>query len=161
MNVAHDLFAETNPAFGTFTIIAFCRSYSEYSKISVDVGLLYLAVPIAMSGDTQASFDATNARTGLLAWLNRFPAIRYDLGARLDGAIPMVSASIKFGLTSRALQLCEDGAVKLGAKLPPKAVVDDLTVGPKQVIRRAERLGAWMGKAGTAATIFSAFGVSP
>jgi hypothetical protein len=161
MKVAYDLFAETNPAFGVFTIAAFCRTYLVDPTPSVDVGLLYLAVPIAMSGDTQQSFDETNAKTGLLAWLTRYPAIRYDLGARLDASVPIMSASIRFGLSSRALLLGKDGTIKLGPKAPPRSVTESLAPGPRQVIRRAERLGGWMGKAGAAAAIFSAFGVSP
>ncbi|WP_244436059.1 three component ABC system middle component, partial [Bradyrhizobium elkanii] len=76
MIVAHDLFAETNPAFGVFTIVGFCRSFLDESETAPAIALIYLAIPIAMSGDTQTSFSDTNSRTGLLAWLNRYPESR-------------------------------------------------------------------------------------
>lgn len=161
MTVAHDLFAETNPAFGVFTIVGFCRSFWEESEKAPAVALLYLAVPIAMSGDTNASFLDTNSRTGLLTWLNRFPEIRLNLGARLDASLPIVSASVKLGLASRALKLGKDGLIGLGSNVPAKVHVERLPTEPKQVIRRAERLGIWMARAGTAGSIFSAFGVAP
>jgi hypothetical protein len=161
MTVAHDLFAETNPAFGVFVIVGFCRSFRDISETAPAIALLYLAVPIAMSGDTQASFSETNSRTGLLAWLNRYPEIRLDLGARLDASLPIVSASVKLGLTSRALELGKGGVIGLGSNVPAKAHVDRLPSEPKQVIRRAERLGVWMAGAGTVGSIFSAFGVMP
>jgi hypothetical protein len=161
MTVAHDLFAETNPAFGVFVIVGFCRSFREASETAPVVALLYLAVPIAMSGDTQASFSETNSRTGLLAWLNRYPEIRLDLGARLDASLSIVSASVKLGLASRALELGRGGVIGLGSNVPAKAHVERLPRDPKQVIRRAERLGTWMAGAGTIGSIFSAFGVMP
>lgn len=161
MTVAHDLFAEKNPAFGVFTIIGFCRSFSEISERAPAVALLYLAVPVAMSGDTQPSFSETNSRTGLLTWLNRYPEIRLDLGARLDASLPIVTASVKLGLASQALALGNHSVIELGSNVPAKTYVDRLPPEPKQVIRRAERLGAWMAGAGTTGSIFSAFGVIP
>jgi hypothetical protein len=161
MIVAHDLFAETNPAFGVFTIVGFCRTFWDASETAPAVALVYLAMPIAMSGDTQASFLDTNSRTGLLAWLNRYPEIRLDLGARLDASLPIVSAAVKLGLTSRALELGKGGVIGLGNNVPAKAHAERLPYESKQVIRRAERLGIWMARAGTTGSIFSAFGVMP
>jgi hypothetical protein len=161
MIVAHDLFAETNPAFGVFTIVGFCRSFWDESQTAPAVALVYLATPIAMSGDTQASFSDTNSRTGLLAWLNRYPEIRLDLGARLDASLPIVSAAVKLGLTSRALELGKGGVIGLGSNVPAKAPAERLPRESKEVIRRAERLGTWMARAGTTGSIFSAFGVLP
>lgn len=161
MNIAHDLFAETNPAFGVFTIVGFCRSFRKVSKDAPAVALLYLAVPIAMSGDVQTTFAATNARTGLLTWLNRYPEIRLDLAERLDASLNIVSASIKLGVMSRALELGKGGVIGLGSNVPAKTPADQLPPESRQVVRRAERLGSWMAAAGTTASIFSAFGVAP
>ena len=161
MTVAHDLFAETNPAFGVFTLVGFCRSFWKESEKAPALALLYLAVPVAMSGDTQTSFSDTNSKTGLLAWLNRYPEIRLDLGARMDASLPIVSASVKLGLTSRALELGKDGVIGLGSNVPARTHVGRLPLEPRQIIRRAERLGTWMSAAGTTGSIFSAFGVIP
>ena len=160
MKIAHDLYAETNPAFGTYAIVGFCREYESISTQSPSVALVYLALPIAMSRDTEKFFSGTNIRTGLLAWLNRHPGVRLDLGARLDASLNMVSASLRLGLMSKALALVEDGAIGLGSNQPIKAPVERLPAEPKKVIRRAERLGGWMGEAGSVGSIFSAFGVS-
>lgn len=161
MPLAVDLFAEINPAFGVFTLVAFCRSYLSATKCSPHISLLYLAVPIAMSNDTQETFKVTNARTGLLAWLSRHPTLLIDLDARLDAALPIVTASLRLGLTSRALELGRGGTVHLGSNVPPKTHSNQLPQRPRQVIRRAERLGLWMAGAGTPGAIFSAFGIAP
>jgi Family of unknown function (DUF6521) len=161
MTVAHDLFAETNPAFGVFTIVGFCRTFTKVSEKAPAAALLYLAVPIAMSGDTQISFSNTNSKTGLLTWLNRYPEIRLDLADRLNASLQIVSESIKLGLVSRALELGKEGVIGLGIHAPANARADHLPLEPRQVIRRAARLGTWMAGAGTTGTIFSAFGVTP
>lgn len=161
MTRSHDLFAETNPAFGAFVAVTFCRSFQDSAGFAPHIGLLYLAMPIAFSGDTQASFSATNVTTGLLSWLKRFPAIQHQLGQRLDSSLPIVTASLRFGLSSRALAMDDDGGVGLGQDVPAKVHASRLPIGPKQAIKRAERLGTWMAAAGTPGSIFSAFGVTP
>jgi hypothetical protein len=161
MSIAYDLFAETNPAFGTFGLVGFCRKYEMASGRSPELALAYLALPVALSEDLETSFAETAATTGLLSWLNRFTEIRLDLGARLDASKDVVSAAIRFGLGARALSLGSDGTIELGPRSPSPAPVADLPERPKRAVRRAERLGTWMGRAGSAGTIFSAFGVTP
>lgn len=160
MRIAHDLYAETNPAFGTYVATGFCREYQSVSGKNTPIALIYLAFPIAMSRDTEQSFSGTNITTGLLGWLNRYPEIRLNLGDRLDASLDVVTASLKLGVTSNALELVDGGAIRLGTMPPIKAPVGKLPSEPKKVIRRAERLGGWMGGAGTPGAIFSAFGVS-
>lgn len=161
MNVAYDLFAETNPAFGAFGLVGFCSKYDLASGRSPVLALAYLALPIALSDDLETSFEETAVATGLLSWLNRYPDVRLDLGARLDASKGIVSAALRFGLSARALALGTDGTIRLGANRPPAAPVANLPENPKRAVKRAERLGTWMGKAGSAGNIFSAFGVIP
>lgn len=160
MKIAHDLYAETNPAFGTFAVVGFCREFCLASSSGPAIALVYLALPIAMSQDVEKSFSETNNRTGLLAWLNRYPDVRLSLGARLDASLETVSASLKLGFASEALVLLNGGEVNLGSKTPIKAPVGRLPQGPKSAIRRAERLGHWMGSSGSTGSIYSAFGVT-
>ncbi|MCA0418589.1 MAG: DUF6521 family protein [Proteobacteria bacterium] len=161
MNIAYDLFAETNPAFCTFGLVGFCRKYEAVAGRSAELALAYLALPLALSDDLETSFGETAATTGLLSWLNRYPDIRLDLGARLDTSKNIVSAALRFGVGARALSLGADGTIGLGARKLSSAPIADLPENPKRVVKRAERLGTWMGKAGSAGTIFSAFGVTP
>lgn len=161
MNIAYDIFAETNPAFCTFGIFGFCRKYGAASRKSPELALVYLALPLALSGDLETSFEETAATTGLLSWLNCYPDVRLDLGVRLDASKDIVSAAVRFGLGTRALLLGADGTIGLGARKLSAAPVADLPENPKRAIKRAERLGTWMGNAGSAGAIFSAFGVMP
>lgn len=84
MTIAYDLFAEANPAFGAYGLLGFCRKHIVAAGRGPDFALSYIALPIALSDDLNASFEETTALTGLLSWLNRYPDVRVDLGARLD-----------------------------------------------------------------------------
>lgn len=161
MLIAYDLFAETNPAFGTYGLLDFCRKYIAASGRQPNFALSYIALPIALSDDLNTSFEETTSRTGLLSWLNRYPDVRVDLGARLDAAKDIVSAALRFGLSTRVLLLEPDGSLGLGARKPVQAAADNLPQNAKRVLKRASRLGTWMGNTGSAGTIFSAFGVIP
>lgn len=161
MIIAHDLFAETNPAFCTFGLVSFCQKYSSAAGKPPSLALAYLALPIALSDDLHGTFERTTTTTGMLSWLNRYPDIRVDLGERLDASKDIVSGAIRFGLSTRALVLETDGSLSRGTGRFPQTSVARLPQNPKRVLKRAERLGTWMGKAGSAATIFSAFGVTP
>lgn len=161
MNLAYDLFAETNPAFGTFCLVGFCRNYEAVSGNYPDLSVAYIALPLALSDDLKTSFAETAATTGLLSWLNRYPDVRLDLYTRLDTSKDTVSAAIRFGLGVRALSLSADGSIRIEANAPSTSPVAKLPDAPKRAIKRAERLGTWMGKTGSAGAIFSAFGVTP
>jgi hypothetical protein len=161
MTIAYDLFAETNPAFCAYGLLGFCRKFIEEAEKRPSFALSYIALPIALSDDLGVTFDETTARTGLLSWLNRYPEVRADLGERLDASKDIVSGALRFGLSANALVLESDGTLNLGARKPVQAPADKLPLNARRALRRAERLGTWMGNAGSAATIFSAFGVTP
>lgn len=161
MNTAHDLFAETNPAFGTFAFLLFCRSYERARKAAPNIALAYVSLPIAFSNDLDRTFVETAATTGLLSWLNRYPEVKVDLGPRLTSSREMVTDTIRFGLSSRALHLFPDGTVHPSPSAPSERPLEKLPEDAKQVMGRAKRLGTWMGAAGTPGAVFSAFGVTP
>jgi len=161
MIIAHDVFAESNPAFGTFALVGFCQHHIAASYEAPPLCLAYLALPIAMSEDLAHTFDETRATTGLLSWLNRYPDIRLKLGDRFDCSKETVSSTIRFALSTKALTLGKYGAIELGCNMPKMKPVADLPTNSKKVVKRAERLGIWMANAGSAGSIYSAFGVMP
>jgi hypothetical protein len=123
--------------------------------------LAYVALPIALSNDLDRSFAETAATTGMLSWLNRYPEVKIQLGGRLDACRDVVTGAIRYGLSAKALQLLPDGTLQPGTSAPSEKPLEGLPEDPMDVMRRARRLGTWMGKAGAAGTVFSAFGVTP
>lgn len=162
MIVSYDLYAETNPAFVSFLLYRFVKHYSEGTPQAPNISLAYLLVPMAMSERLETSFASTNAATGFLAWLNRFPEAR--VGLRRDVALSkdVTRDGLRAALHSQLLSLNKDGTLTIGlAKKPPENTKGKLSQGPKSAVTRAERLGVWMSKVGGPALIFSALEINP
>lgn len=162
MRAAYDLYAETNPAFVSFLLYRFVKSHSDGSGETPHISLAYLVVPLALSQRLEPSFSSTNAATGFLSWLNRFPEVRIGLQQDIDVARDVTAQGLRAALFSQQLELGGNGTVQLGgAKKPPENTKSKMSNIPKQAVSRAERLGKWMSGAGSPAAIFSALEVRP
>jgi hypothetical protein len=162
MTVSYDLYAETNPAFVAFLLYRFVKSYSDNPSKAPHLSLAYIAVPLAMSERLEVSFASTNATTGFLAWLNRFPESRVGLQRDVSQSRDVTAAGLRAALHSQLLTISHDGNLSLGAaKKPPENAKSKLSGGPRKAVARIERLGGWMSKVGGPALIFSALEVAP
>src|SRR5689334_15373976 len=97
MNVAHDVFSETNPAFCSYALAAFTAAYQSFGNEGPEVPTAYLALPLALSGDLAGTFRGTNKNTGLLEWLERSPRVQVRLTARVNASMNIVTEAIRFG----------------------------------------------------------------
>ncbi|WP_390915182.1 three component ABC system middle component [Pseudosulfitobacter sp. SM2401] len=172
--MSYDLYAETNPAFVSFLLYRFVKSYSAstghdgFERLSdghdryPHFSLSYLAIPIAMSGRLEASFSSTRTTTGFLAWLNRFPEIRVGLQRDVGQSKDVTATGLRAALHSQVLNINSDGTLSIGiAPKPPENTKSKLPNDPQKAVARAERLGGWMSKVGGPALIFSALEVNP
>ncbi len=160
MTIAHDVFAETNPAFFASALVAFTAAYVSLSEGGPELPACYIALPVALSGDLAATFIGTNRNTGLLEWLTRSPQVQVGLAARINASMNMVAEAVRFGCFTRVLTLGEDGRVRLGAQKIKKSTLDKLHEEPGQAIRHAERLGFWFAMAGSTRTTFDMMGLT-
>lgn len=160
MTIAHDVFAETNPAFFASALVAFTAAYVSLSEGGPELPACYIALPVALSGDLAATFNGTNRNTGLLEWLTRSPQVQVGLAARINASMNMVTEAVRFGCFTRVLALGEDGRVRLGAQKIKKSALDKLHEEPGQAIKHAERLGFWFAMAGSTRTTFDMMGLS-
>ena len=53
MTVAHDVYAETNPAFCAAALIEFTKAYLSAKPEGPETALAYLALPLALSGEVE------------------------------------------------------------------------------------------------------------
>ena len=162
MKVAYDLYAETNPAFVSFLLFRFVKNYSGGKGDTPHISLAYLVVPLAVSQRLEPSFSSTNASTGFLSWLNRFPEVRIGLQQDIEVSRDVTAQGLRAALYSQLLELGNSGTMRLGsAKKPPENTKSKMSDVPKQAVSRAERLGKWMSDVGGPAAIFSALEVRP
>lgn len=154
-----DAFALTNPALCSLVVHSFASGYQEQEPAGAEMALAYLAVPLAMTRSISTTFQGTNAATGFLRWLTRFPEVRLEIRCALEESAELTRRGLVFGLQRKILALNH-------ARL--RADPQHLVRGPREpagadISRRpftiARRLGGWCGSVGSAKTIFTALGV--
>lgn len=159
MAIAHDIFAETNPAYCAALLATFVSAYRERGKADPDITLCYVALPIAISGDLTATFARTNRATGLLEWLRRSPVVQIKLGDRVNGSLDIVTDAIRFGCFTNVIAMNAQGGLSLGASSLPKNLKSQVTQNTRDDFVNIDRLGHWFASAGSTRTVFNMMGL--
>jgi hypothetical protein len=160
MKIAHDLYAERNPAFGTYAVAAFVHAFAETEPQGADLPIVYVALPIALSGELALTFEGTNKTTGLLEWLGRTPQMSVGFADRVNAGLPTVGDAVRYGCFTHVLRLSPEGRLGPGPKKPKQSPLTDLDAVTLGVIRRAGRLGHWFASAGSTRNIFGILGLT-
>lgn len=160
MQVAHDLYAETNPAFCAYLLATFTSAYEEEKAISPEALLSYTALPLALSGDLAHTFNSTNKSTGLLEWLQRHPEIQIELSTRINASMDIVTEAIQYACFAQLLTLTKEGQLQSGIKVTNKAVIKRLGQENQAAFKQARLLGVWFATAGTARTTLNMMGLT-
>ncbi len=154
MIIAHDIFSETNPAFCAIVLAAFTKAFVSTNANGPELPVVYLSLPIALSGDLSNTFDGTNKKTGLLEWLSRNPQAQIGFTERVNKSMSVVTKAIQFGCFSRVLILDEEARLHLGDNQIKNISIKSLSEGSANALKRAERLGYWFAAAGSTKTVF-------
>jgi hypothetical protein len=160
VKIAHDIFAETNPAFCAAALVGFTKGYMSERFECPQTPLAYLALPVALSGELAGTFEGTNKNTGLLEWLERSPKVQIALAERINASLEIVSEALRFGCFARVLVIGEGARLCLGDRKVKVAAFNALGGEPKQTIKCARRLGQWFATAGSTRSIFDAMGLT-
>lgn len=160
MRDAYDVYAETNPAFCAAALVEFTKAYMSDRPEGPETPVVYLALPVALSGELATAFDKTNKNTGLLEWLERSPQVQVGLAERVNASLDIVTDAIRCGCFMRVLAIGVGARLKLGSqKLKPSAI-SALGDEPGQAIKRAGRLGHWFAAAGSTRSVFDIMGLT-
>lgn len=157
MMVAHDIYAETNPAFCAAVLADFCEAHHKLGEQTPALVVVYAVLPIALSEDLAATFDETNKSTGLLVWLHRSPSVLTGLAKRVNATLPVTTDAIQFGCMAQLLRLNPDGSLSSMNKKLPKTSADGVL---DLAFKRARLLGSWFAGTGSARAVMEALGVS-
>lgn len=159
MSVAHDVFAETNPAFCAYVAYSFTKAYASVRQIGADLPLIYLALPLALSGDLAGSFQGTNRNTGLREWFERNPGLGVGLYERVNSCLQLVTEAVRFGCFLGILELDGEGHVRAVPAVVKKGAVTALDRSSSQGIKHIERLAYWFAGAGSTEVVFEILGL--
>jgi hypothetical protein len=160
MKVAHDVYAETNPAFCAAVLVEFTKTYVSIRPEGPETPAVYLALPVALSGELASTFAGTNKNTGLLEWLERSPQVRVGLAKRANASLDIVTEAIRFGCFAQLLILGKGTFLRLGDKKLKPSAISALGQEPAQAMKRAGRLGYWFATAGSTRTVFDMMGLT-
>ncbi|THG82973.1 hypothetical protein E5198_08495 [Pseudomonas sp. A-1] len=159
MEIAHDIFAETNPAYCASLLAAFVRAYQARSGLEPDITLCYAALPLALSGDLAKTFGRTSRKTGLLEWLRRSPVIQIRLADRVNESLEIVTEAIRFGCFSNLIEINIDGRVALCSSHVLRHLNAHLSQEMQEIFDNIDRLGHWFALAGSTRTVFNMMGL--
>jgi Family of unknown function (DUF6521) len=160
MNIAHDIYAETNPAYCAFVLSSFVAAYRSVAEKNVPVAAAYLALPIALSDDLSNSFIGTNKKTGLNVWIDRNPEIVFGLAERVNLTLLITEEAVKFGCFNRIITLENDACLSQGDSKLKKNTLASLDASIQRTFKRSEVIGHWFASAGTLRTVINTLGLS-
>lgn len=157
MTAAHDIHAETNPAFCAAVLAQFCEAYYQHQQRESALVTTYLVLPITLSEDLATTFEGCIKSTGLLVWLERSPRVLPDLSKRVNATLGVTTEAIRFGCITGLLCLKTEGEIASMNMKVPKVVIDGVAGA---AFKRARLLGRWFAGAGSARAVMEAMGVS-
>lgn len=157
MTTALDLYATTNPAFGSALIWSFLAGAGETDQ-GIEFPLLFLPLPILLSS-LRMTLIHTNRRTGFYAWIERHPEVRVGLADRVERMQLITRRAILYGARVQILSVGATGEFRAGGALRDSALS---RTGPavRSLFPVARRLGAWIGEVGSARDVLYALGLS-
>jgi hypothetical protein len=152
-----DIFAHTNPAFGSLVLREFIRGYTSVDSEGAEYPLVFLPLPIILSAEYRKTFEHTNKLTGLPSWVQQNVRELLGLPDAITASAEYSRAALRFGCSYNIFGFSSSGrliALQRGLRSEPRnrfLVRDDIG----SCLSRAERLGAWCGQIGTAIAIYN------
>lgn len=157
MSTAVDLYATTNPAFGSALLWSFLTGAGESGQ-GLEFPLLFLPLPILLSS-TRETLLHTNRRTGFHAWLERHPEVRVDLAPRVERMQLITRRAILYGSQVQLITAGVDGRFRATSALR-EARLSRTGPAVRAMFPLARRLGAWIGEVGATRDVLYALGLT-
>jgi hypothetical protein len=151
-----------NPAFCTSLIAKAADEFHKKAHRGLPFALGFVILPIVLHRGTRAALPSTTV-TSLLPWIQDNREQLVDFSIRVQHLRGIVKEAILFGLQHETLILNERGELLIG---PKRVSVTEkrtalFTDEARECVDRAGFIGRWFANAGSTATIFAAWGISP
>jgi ABC-three component (ABC-3C) system Middle Component 3 len=148
-----------NPAFCGEILRRCINTYQQAVSQSFPYPLIFLVLPIVLHRTTRERISPRQ-RLSLHAWLEMHQDLKIGFAERAEEFIPLTSEAVIFLLQVGAVTLDEQaGLTVISYK---KATIEGQNEGDiADCYHKAELVGRWFARAGTAATIYAMWGVRP
>ena len=159
--ISLDTFAMANPALCSVVLWAFINGYCKNDKTGCDFLLIFLPIPLTLSGMFDSSFQGTNANTGFFEWLNRNPGISIDYSRSIRDCRDLTLNGLRFALYHELLSINDDARLISCRHSLLKKNTISANSEIHSFINKAERFGKWVGKVASTQIIYQSLGIKP
>lgn len=151
-----------NPAFSATLLATAADEFAKKSQRPLPFTLIFLVLPIVLHQRTRSALPATTI-TALLPWIQDHREQLVDFSLRVQRLRAITQEAIVFGIQHSALALTQSGEIAVGAKrrTATEKRTDLFTDEARECVDRAGFIGRWFAAAGTTATIYAAWGITP
>lgn len=148
-----------NPAFCGELIWHTVVSYNKTVKSGCfPYAMSYLVLPFLLNAEI-SSLTPQTTRTGLVPWLYSNRHIALVIAEKAKEMKDYTNESLLFYVSLKLLQINDSGEIEIGSQ--QLARKRNFERGDVDCLKkRADMLGAWLGKAGDVTTIFSLIGIT-
>jgi hypothetical protein len=151
-----------NPAFCATLLVKAVEEFNKKAGRPFPFALTFLILPIVLHRGTREALPGSTI-TSLFAWLQDNRQHLVDFPMRVKRLRTITREAILFGLQHQTLALSPGGDLTRG---PHRQAVTEkrtplFTAEAHACVDRAGFMGRWFAVAGTTATIFASWGVTP
>lgn len=148
-----------NPAFCGELLRRAIAFYNKNSEDKFPYPLSFLVLPIVLHRNTRESISPTT-RDQLHVWLQNNQTVRVGFADRAKSLIPITTEALNFLLQTENIVINDAAGLSLtkGLRAIDENQGDEET---RDCYRKAEIVGRWFARAGSAANIYTMWGVKP
>lgn len=151
-----------NPAYCATLLAKAADEFIKKTGRPFPFALIFLVLPVVLHKGTRTALPASTV-TSLLPWIQDNRQQLVDFAVRVKRTKAISREAILFGVQHQTLALSEQGDLIVGSKR--QSVTEKrtglFTTEARECVDRAGFIGRWFAAAGTTATIFAAWGISP
>ena len=151
-----------NPAFCATLLAKSGEEFMKKAARPLPFALSFLVLPVVLHRATREALPSTTV-TSLLPWIQDHGDQLVGFGIRVQRLRSITREAIIFGLAYQTLSMNDEGDLLVGAKrlTVTERRTQFFTDEARACVDRSGFLGRWFAAAGTIATIYSAWGVTP
>ena len=151
-----------NPAFCAVLLAKTAEEFTKKTDRAFPFPLAFLVLPVVLHRGTREALPGSTV-SSLLTWVQDHRDQLVNFSGRVQSLQAITREAILFGTQHETLAIAGSGGIAVGAR---KQSATEKRTGlftdeARECVDRAGFLGRWFAAAGTPATIYSAWGITP
>jgi hypothetical protein len=151
-----------NPAFCAVLLAKAAEEYTKKTEQPLPFPLAFLVLPVVLHRGTRAALPHSTISL-LLSWVQDHREQLVNFSGRVHALQDITREALLFGVQHETLAVAGSGGIDVGARRQSATErrTPLFTDEARECVDRAGFMGRWFAAAGTPATIYSAWGITP